>query len=580
MIRLKNRGPVRFAQHATHIANTPNATNWRVPLWRLRAGQYHLGPLVVNQRIAMKRLLWALLAALIFVQMSSRGATASPATEGSRANILWIMADQFRADCLGANGNQIIKTPNLDRLAAESANLTSAFVQSPVCVPSRASYFTGRYPHSHRNRVNYTPLKADEILLPKRLQMLGYKTALVGKTHLYYDYPPTQDAARRTGFDLVDLNDGVSGTDPYSDYVTWRNQNDPQRKLYYRRLARTVPELLHDLPSGGNPNRIAIDARYTDTAWTGLRTRERLKELAAKGKPFFLFSSYWKPHGPYGVPAPYDAMYSNVDILLPKAQTLQSIEKLPPPLQKLILRGPKPEYTTDRAQLEWDYRSYYGTISQVDAEIGATLQTLKELGLADNTIVVFCSDHGDQLLEHGLFGKNVFFEASVHVPLIVGFPGKVRPGSYAGLVESVDVLPTLFELAGLPDQADGQGRSFGAMIDGSGRPFEARDAVFAENIIPEVITSGALDFEYRKGAGVKGIRHPDAKMVRTPRWKYNFYPDGYAELYDLVNDPHEENSLADDPAQKPVVDEMRYRLLKWLITADESDQIAPKWLVR
>ncbi|HSU69731.1 MAG TPA: sulfatase-like hydrolase/transferase, partial [Tepidisphaeraceae bacterium] len=364
-------------------------------------------------------IVWATLAT------SSALAQSAATTAPSRPNILWIMADQFRADCLGANGNRIIRTPNLDRLASSSANFTNAFVQSPVCVPSRASYFTGRYPHSHRNRVNYTPLKADEILLPRRLQGFGYQTALVGKTHLYYDYPPTREAAQRTGFDLVDLHDGVSGTDPYSDYVTWRNQNDPQRKLYYRRLARTVPELMHDLPPDGNPDRSAIDARFTETAWTGLRTRERLKEFAANGKPFFLFSSYWKPHGPYDVPAPYDSMYNNVDIPLPPAETIESIQTLPLPVQKLILRGPKLEFKTDRGQLEWNYRSYYGTITQVDADIGLTLDALKELGLDKNTIVVFCSDHGDQLLEHGLFGKNVFFESSEHVPLIVGYPGHV-----------------------------------------------------------------------------------------------------------------------------------------------------------
>ncbi len=502
-----------------------------------------------------------------------------PATSAARPpNVLWIMADQLRADCIGANGNAIIRTPALDQLAREGANFSRAFVQSPVCVPSRASFFTGRYPHSHRNRVNYTPLKADEVLLPARLQSAGYSTALVGKTHLYYAYPPTPDEARRTGFERVDLHDAAGETDRWSDYIKWRQANDPMRDIPHRRLARTVPELKGALPPNANPNRAAIDDRYSETTWTGIRSRERLKELSAGGKPFFLFCSFWKPHMPYEVSVPFDSMYSDAQIALPEPETRETLGKLPLPVQKLILRG-RPEYQMDRGDLEWLYRSYYGTISQVDREVGLTLAALKDLGLGDDTIVVFTSDHGDQLLEHGLLGKNVFFEGSVRVPLILRYPRKIRPGAHDELVEAVDVLPTLFELSGLKLPDNCQGRSLAAMIDGSGRPVEPREAIFSENVIPEVITNRVLDFGFEKGKGVKGIRHPDAKMVRTSKWKYNYYPEGYAELYDLENDPRERHNLADDPMHKATVDQMKDRLLKWLVTADEADQIAPRWLV-
>lgn len=496
-----------------------------------------------------------------------------------RPNILWIMTDQMRYDCVGANGNPIIKTPSMDSLAARSANFSSAFVQAPVCVPSRASFFTGRYPHSHRNRVNYTPLPAGESLMPAWLQAAGYQTSLVGKTHLYYHYPPTADEVRRTGFSLVDLHDGVSFTDEWSTYAAWRKDHDPLADVPYRRLARQVPRLRARLPEGANPNRAAIDERFTDTTWTGQRTRERLAELAAGGQPFFLFSSFWKPHSPYEVPEPFDAMYDGVEIPLPPAETLATIGRLPPAVQKLVLRGKKPSFDMNREQLQWLYRSYYGTVSHIDREVGLILAELEKFGLRDNTIVLFSSDHGDQLLEHGLLGKNVFFEASVHVPLMVCWPGRVRPGRYDALVESVDIVPTLFELIGLPEPESCQGRSLVPLVDGSGRPWEAREAVFAENVIPEVITSGQLDFAFEKGKGVKGIRHPDAKMVRTKRWKYNYYCDGSAELYDLERDPRERHNLAADPGHKAVVDDLKDRLLRWLITADEVDQIAPRWLI-
>ncbi len=171
----------------------------------------------------------------------------------SRPNILFIMTDQHRWDCLGANGNSLIKTPELDRLAKTGANFTHCFVQAPVCVPSRASFFTGRYPHSHRNRVNYTPLDRGEVLMQARLKEAGYATASVGKLHYH---PPTAQEAKRTGFDFVELHDAVRPLDQYSDYVAWRKANDPQRDIYYRALAKSIPP-------GRNPFRQAIDQKYS-----------------------------------------------------------------------------------------------------------------------------------------------------------------------------------------------------------------------------------------------------------------------------------------------------------------------------
>lgn len=485
-----------------------------------------------------------------------------------RPNILFIMTDQHRWDCLGANGNGIIKTPNLDRLAKLSANFTHAFVQAPVCVPSRVSFFTGRYPHSHKNRVNYTPLDGGEILMQARFQEAGYTTASVGKLHLF---PPTQEHAKRTGFDIVELHDAVPFLDQHSDYVKWRNEHDPQKKTPYRQYAKGIEP-------GGNPFRAAIDEKYTDTAWCGERTRHYLKELAAADKPFFLYSSFWKPHSPYEVPAPYDSMYNDVEIPLPKLTTLGEIKRLPPPLQKLILRGKDPPYDMDRERLQWIYRSYYAAISQIDKEVGLILKTLEETGEADQTIVAFGSDHGDQLLKHGMLGKNAFFEESVRVPLLVSYPGHVRPGQYANLVECIDLMPTLLEFAGIPEPVENQGRSLAPLIADMGHKYSPKFVVFSENVIPEVINGFGAYFE--KGKGIQGIRYPDAKMVRSQFWKYNYYPDGYAELYFLRSDPDETRNLAGHPEHADVEREMKDRLLHWMVTADAPDQIAPKWLVK
>ncbi|MCA9436766.1 MAG: sulfatase-like hydrolase/transferase, partial [Candidatus Omnitrophica bacterium] len=233
-----------------------------------------------------------------FIQQSITGATALSGISNARPseaeerlpdrgdargkpNILFIMTDQQRYDCVGANGSPIIRTPHLDALAAESANFSHCFVQSPVCTPSRACFFTGRYAHAHKNRVNYTRLPAGETLFPKLLQAAGYRTGIVGKSHLYYEYPPTPDEARRTGFDDVQLHDGAGSVDAWSDYAKWRDGNDPKAgEVYYRQTVQDVPQLKAQLGPKDNPYRTVIDAQYTDTAWTGMKTREQLATYA------------------------------------------------------------------------------------------------------------------------------------------------------------------------------------------------------------------------------------------------------------------------------------------------------------
>ena len=153
---------------------------------------------------------------------------AQSSPQEGRPNVLIIFTDQFRFDCLGANGNRFIKTPNLDKLATGAANFTSAYVQAAVCVPSRISYLTGRYPHSHKNRVNYTPCNPQEVMMQRIFSENGYQTSSVGKLHFY---PPTPEHARATGFEQVFLDDGVPTTDPYSDYVRWRKAHDPAPDL-------------------------------------------------------------------------------------------------------------------------------------------------------------------------------------------------------------------------------------------------------------------------------------------------------------------------------------------------------------
>ena len=195
-------------------------------------------------------------------------------TETTHPNILLIMTDQMRYDCLGASGNQIIQTPNLDRLATESVVLSSCFVQAPVCVPSRQTFFTGRYPHSHRNRVNYTPLSAGETLMQHFLQEAGYRTGFVGKLHYY---PPTRDHALSTGFHEGLLHDG-GPCDAYSDYCSWLGQTLPEFTSSYRECRQ----------DSLNPFTTKVPERAHETTWCGAETRAMLRRLVDQDRPWFL----------------------------------------------------------------------------------------------------------------------------------------------------------------------------------------------------------------------------------------------------------------------------------------------------
>jgi choline-sulfatase len=272
-------------------------------------------------------------------------------------------------------------------------------------------------------------------------------------------------------------------------------------------------------------------------------------------------------------------MYDGANIPIPESVTADDLASMPLPLQKLSLReGPAVRNQT-RERTEWIYRSYYGAISHVDHEIGLLLDTLEASGQAQNTLIVFSSDHGDQLFEHHINGKNCFFEPSVRVPFMISLPGRIKPAHYNQLIETVDLVPTLLDFVGMPEPREVQGRSLAPLVADMGRTYTPHDAVFSENIIPEVITSGNMDLPFEKGKGVDGIHHPDAKMVRTDRWKYCYYPEGYAELYDLKNDPGERTNLAGRPENHALEEEMRTRLLNWLIDSVETDEIAPRWLL-
>jgi arylsulfatase A-like enzyme len=192
-------------------------------------------------------------------------------------NILFIMTDQLRYDCLGCNGNSIIKTPNIDKFADQSANFSSFFVQAPVCVPSRQTFFSGLYPHCHKNRVNYTSMDNNIKLMQRYFQEENYFTAFIGKLHYY---PPTREYALSTGFDYGLIHD-AGPTDEYSDYV---------KRLKQQGALPPDGNYRYTIPNKNNPYTTMIADENHETTWCGIKTIDALRTLASKNSPFFLFS--------------------------------------------------------------------------------------------------------------------------------------------------------------------------------------------------------------------------------------------------------------------------------------------------
>lgn len=400
----------------------------------------------------------------------------------TRPNVLIILTDQQRYDAVGYV-NPLVRTPNLDLLAAASADYRACVVQSPQCQPSRASIFTGRYPTAHRVWWNETDMPRGEKTLGNYLRAAGYRTGYFGKMHFGGSEPHTA-IARHFGFDESYL------------FEDWLRNGDcgAARERFYRDMGHK--------------------------AWTGaVVDRERHHEevvtdraldfVTAPGWPYFCVLSFHGPHPPYSAPVEFSAIYSDISLATPPKDNSG--------------RGLK---ASDWVALK---TQYYGAVSWIDACVG---RLLAGVDLA-NTIVVFTSDHGDILGDHGLFSKGVYaYEGNVRVPLLVHLPG--QGGRVVGdVVESIAILPTVMGACGLPAPVAVQG----------------------------------LPLDRRRGYALSMIGHsPRLRMIRTDRLKY-WLVDGQEFLAD-VSDPAEVN-VAGSGSRGADLQAMRWALLTALVAAED-----------
>lgn len=464
---------------------------------------------------------------------------------GPKRNVLLIIADDLNND-LGTYGHPMVKTPNIDALARNGVRFDAAYSQFPVCTPSRSSFLTGLYPEQI-GVVEVEPYFRDHVpdvtTLPQLFRENGYSSARVGK--IFHQGVPSQ-----IGMDGVD--------DPPSwDTVVNPKGLDKDVEARVTSVSPTAPP--GDI--GGTLTWLSVDSQ--DEAHTdGIATTTAIKlmdELHPKntGKPLFLAVGYYRPHVPLIAPSKYFDMYPLGDIEL---ATVPAHDRTDIPIPALADRPYQAEMTED--QKKQVTQAYYASVSFIDAQVGRLLKELDRQGLADNTVVVFMSDHGFHLGSHGLWQKTDLFEGSVRLPLILSVPGHVNRGTAtSSIVELVDLYPTLAELVGLEAPAYVEGRSLVPILDDPST--EVRDSAFT------MASSRAWwtrpEWKYREITGY---------TIRTSRYRYTEWGDGAfgVEFYDYENDPGELHNLAHDRSKAST----RFKLARMLDDRREAARRRPQ----
>jgi len=496
-------------------------------------------------------------AALVAVALSLLAVV--PARDADRPNILFIMSDDHAAHAIGAYGSRVNQTPSLDRLAREGALLTRVFATNSICTPSRAAILTGQY--SHINGVTmFNRFDSSRTTVARLLQAGGYYTGMIGKWHLGSD---------PVGFDRWEI---LPGQGAYVNPVVYTATGE---QTY---TGRYVTDVITDL---------GIDF---------LKTRPR-------SKPFFLMLHHKAPHRPWDpdaaqaarfkdrwIPEPetfWDSYDTRTDALHENQQrvardlTRRDLKLQPPPdLQGAALTAwltTKPDrVTTDVAGTEvtltgepltrWKYqrymRDYLATVQSVDDGVGRVLDFLDRSGLARNTLVIYTSDQGFFLGDHGLFDKRFMYEESLRMPFLVRWPPAVRAGSRSDAIAlNVDFAPTFLEAAGLPVPAAMQGRSLLPILRGK-MPPDWRTSMY---------------YRYYHDPGDHNTRAHYGVRTRTHKLIYFWKKDQW-ELFDLVNDPSELHNLYGQPGHEQVTADLKTELLRLKRAVGDEDQLASEQL--
>ena len=490
-------------------------------------------------------------------------------------NILFIMCDQLRFDYLGCYGHPHLKTPNIDALAARGVRFDRAYVQSPICGPSRMSFYTGRYMRSHGSNWNGFPLRVGEPTLGDHLAELGMRTVLVGKTHMAAD----RDGMKRLGIDpasALGVRMSECGFEPYERddglhplgrgarpaYDTYlRNHgfaSDNPWEEWANSAEAADGDILNGwlLAHGDKPARIPEE--HSETAYTTRRAMEFIDEAAGDGRNWCLHLSYIKPHWPYIAPSPYHAMYGTDDIVPPVRDETERTDPHPV-YAALMAQRVSRNFSRDEVRARV-IPAYMGLVKQIDDQLGVLFRFLDQRGLSDSTMIVFTSDHGDYLGDHWLGEKDFFHDCTVKVPLIVADPSPAADATRGAvtdmLVEAIDLVPSFIEYCGgtvKPHVVEG--RSMLPLLHGE-TPADWRCCVVSE--YDYAMLEARLTLQ-------QPIRDCRLFMVFDGRWKYVHATGFRPLLFDLRSDPLELRDLGADPVYADERGRLREALLGWAL---------------
>ncbi|HKJ85979.1 MAG TPA: sulfatase-like hydrolase/transferase [Spirochaetia bacterium] len=468
-----------------------------------------------------------------------------------RPNVLVIQTDQQRWDTVGAGGHPLVKTPNLDRLAAAGTLFNNAYANCPVCMPSRQSMLSGRYPGTLGVRCNGIEMPQHVECIHNVLAGHGYHTAQLGKLHFLNHASPYRDHREPHpdyGFDTCIVSDEPGCYD--DPYIAWVARNDPAAVDTCRvdtPPAWTGPPVSVHPRNTHQPYVFGGPEAYTHSAFVAEMTTDYLRTRAARakeGEPFFAIAGFYAPHAPLNPPPRFLDRYNPNDMPLPvRAEDENFFD-------------PDSGLPVTDAQWKIIKQHYYALISHVDDCIGRILSALDALGLTDDTLIIFTSDHGENLGDHGLIQKSQWFDSSTRVPLIVKPPRSAGTGGTVAddFVELVDIAPTITEYCGVPTPPFFQGRSLRTRLRA-----------------PKMADPGARESAYFEHGVPGGAGY---RAVRTERYLYARHRDGSERLYDLATDPDQiVNLLQNADPTKPastLLAEARGELLARILAADPA----------
>lgn len=502
-------------------------------------------------------------------------------------NVLFIMCDQLRWDYLSCTGHPHLNTPHIDRLAHRGVLFDRTYVQSPICGPSRMSFYTGRYVSSHGSTWNNIPLKVGEMTLGDHLRPIGVRTALCGKTHMAADVegmkrlglaPDSQIGARiaECGFEPFERDDGLHPDGPYAPrnaaYDRYMKARDWPDENPWQSVANSAEGDDGNLLSGWFMDNADKPARAVDeeseTPYITSRAMDFIRE--AGDTPWCLHLSYIKPHWPYIVPAPYHNMYGPETHLDPIRSPEERVD--PHPVYGAFMDERVSRAFCDNTVRTRVLTAYMGLIKQIDDQMGRLMAFLDEQGLTEETMIVFTSDHGDYLGDHWMGEKELFHDASSRIPLIVVDPGPeadvTRGTTSHALIEAIDVVPTILNYFG--------GESVPHVLEGHPlQPILHGHVAQVRHVAVSEYDYSMRDVRRRLGVDVK-----DAKltMLFDGCWKYIF-AEGYRPmLFNLGSDPDELTDLGGDPTHVDDVARMERLFFDWTRRTSQRTTCSDAWI--